>query len=160
MAKALCYFMIAILFIIMLGQIIAHGFNVKQFNRVDGKILKISVEVTSYTLGSRFLAGGPINSYVLRLQSGQTYNVDYNSSWDGIIKVGKHVTIYMPTTSYNILSLDILDYGTRAYQVEMDGFVLLNFEENRPALWKPITYCIAGMMVFIYLLYQLRNNED
>lgn len=161
--KLSLYLLFSLFSLLLAGQLVAQLYTVNQLNKVSGKVIAKEIEKTGYT-------GGKYSkqqySLVLTLDDHQfetqPYNVDLdgsNQNIDDEIAVNDFVTVYCPTTLYNILSLDCLDFVNRVNQVEKNGRVLSSFRHRQNGLWK-FTLCLAiAVSLFGYKIYQLRLDE-
>jgi hypothetical protein len=154
-AKRLCRVIIAMLMLIALGQIIAHVYSVNQLIKVSDIVYSKSVKPTSYTGGKHSYVSYSIK---ITLRDGYSYFVDYDPEIDTLIKPGDKATIYLPTTAYNLFSLDFLEYGTRASQLEINGAVVYSFSQYKHNLTKYLIFCALATLPFLYFLYDLKKH--
>ncbi|GAC1306163.1 MAG: hypothetical protein NVSMB24_16150 [Mucilaginibacter sp.] len=160
--KYLLYILILILGLILCGQLIAQLYTVRQLNKVNGKVIKTDVAVTSYTKGKRRSLSKPNYSFVITLNNGQFFDFDLNDkNWqiENILQKGDDITIYYPTATYDIFSLNILEFGSKGSQIEFGGKVLYRFTDQKNEAW-PFTLLIAAaILVACYRLYGVYNGE-
>lgn len=153
--KYIIYLFIILLSLVLLGQIAAQLFPIRQLNRVEGRLIAKEFKVMGYTSGTRWGGGSPIYSLVLKLDNKQDYNVELNSSngdMDSFLKIGDKITLYCPSTLYQIVSLDGLDFVSHVSQVDLNNNVLYSFEDQKRAAWKFIALLTLGILLFFYFL--------
>jgi hypothetical protein len=138
----------------------AQLFTVRQLVRVSGTIVKTDEELTSYKGGRR---GGGNYSLILTLDNQKNYNVELDDSNWGIQNTdykGQKAIIYTPTTAYNILSLDFIDFGTRVSQCEVNGQVLYSFDHHQRGNQPIILLILFALTVYCYQLYRWHSYQD
>lgn len=153
---------LSFLSLLILSQLIAQLFTVKQLSVITGKIADKQVSVTSHT-GIR--TRGTLNySLILTLDNRKTYNIDYNLNDDfklyGILNVGDSVKLYLPTRLYNYLSLDALNYGISVSQVEKNNVIVYSFKKRQRKDWPFIGFLFAAYIPAIWWLIRIRQNTS
>ena len=163
-SKLVVHILLIVLSIILCGQFIAQLFTVRQLSKVSGIIITKEVKLTSYTGSSKFKKGGPNYSLVVKLDNQQTYNIDFNTNDDWSLNdrlhVGDHVIIYNPTLIYNLISLDGLDFGSRANQVEVGDKVIYSFKAHQNRAWSFILYLVTAILISVYMKINLSVNHQ
>jgi len=147
--------------ILLCGQLVAQFYSVRQLDKVIGKVVSKDIRRAPYA-GGRKSSRSPNYTLFVTLDNGKVYNIKTNDTVkriDSAITKGKLVTIYNPTTLYNLFSLDILDPGTRVSQVEANNKVCYSFanlqRNNRPAILF-FALAIACFSTFLYAYYKNR----
>jgi hypothetical protein len=156
--------LLAIFSLLLAGQLIAQLYTVRQLHKVSGKVIGKETKKTGYSSDKYNRAQ---YSLILTLDDqqfdSQPYTVDLDkSNWniDDQISVNDYVTIYCPTTAYNLLSLDCLDFGSRVSQVEKRGQILSSFRHRQNKLWTLSLCLFVAVLLFSYKLYQLQANDE
>lgn len=158
------YLAIFSLGLILLGELTAQVFSIRQLNKVTGKIIKIEARVTSYSSGSSFRLrrGQPNYSLVITLDNHQYYDFDLSDDeWQiqDILHNDSVVTIYYPTVLYDLLSLNILEFGHKGSQLEYKGHVLYRFNQQKRDSWLFTGLIAALIAVACYRLYGVLHGE-
>jgi hypothetical protein len=160
--KYALYTVIFILGLILCGQLIAQLYTIKQLNKVTGKIVKTDVKIASYSSGGRWRKGKPYYSLVITLNNGQSFDLDINNNnWqiENILQKGENVTIFYPTVAYDVLSLNVLEFGSKGSQVELNRHVVYSFAEQTNGAWPFTGIIFAGILVACYRLYGWYHGE-
>jgi hypothetical protein len=152
---------ISVFTLLLCGQLIAQFYSVRQLDKVIGKVVSTDIRRAPYA-GGRKSSRSPNYTLFVTLDNGKVYNIKTNDTVrriDSAITPGKLVTIYNPTTLYNLFSLDILDRGSRVSQVEANNQVWYSFDsqqrKNRPAIFF-FVLAIGAFGVFLYAYYKNR----
>lgn len=151
---ALC-FMVSLFSVMLLGQLLTQLFPLPMMPEVSGMVVDKHVEVTSY-IGEGRSGRRPVYSLILTLNDGHSYNIELNEENQNIgqlIYKGGKVKLYLSTTLYNILSLDIVNHGLRAVQVEFEGHVLDSFASYQRARLPFIVYTLGALIFFIVMFF-------
>ncbi len=148
------------LFLLSACVLTAQLFTVRQLVRVNGTIIKTDEELTSYKGGKH---GGGNYSLIITLDNHENYNVELDDSNWGIQNTdyrGQKAIIYTPTTAYNILSLDFIDFGARVSQCEVNGQVLYSFDHHKRSNQPIILFMLFALALYCYQLYRWHKYQD
>jgi len=151
--------MISLFGIVLLGQLLTQLFSIQMISKVSGRVVNKKIQ-TSYISEGRN-RNVPVYSLALTLTDGHTYNVELNEENQDIgqlIYKGGKVNLYFPPAFYNVLSLDIINHGSRAVQVEFEGEVLDSFASYQRARIPFILYTTAAIIFFIIMFFIWRKQ--
>jgi hypothetical protein len=148
--------------VILCAELIAQFFSTQQLTKVTGKIMKIEAVASGSTSDDNWSRGKSSYSLVITLNNGRSCFFDLTSNeWtiQDILQKGNTVTVYYPTVLYDLLSVDILEFGRKGSQLEFNGHVLYNFNQQKRASWPFIGLFAAGMAIACYRLYGVLHGE-
>lgn len=148
------YVMISLFCIILLGQLLVQLFSLKMMHKVSGRVVNKNIQISYISEGRNPRV--PVYSLVLTLNDGHSYNVELNEENQDIVQLiykGGNVNLYFPSALYNVLSLDIVNHGSRALQVEFEGEVLDSFASYQRARVPFILYATGAIIFFIIMFF-------
>ena len=144
-----------ILTLLFSGQVLSQLFTVNQMDEFTGTVVQKEIKVTSSIGGSSRGKATPIYSLVLTLDNGHTYNIDFNGQNVGMedaVAKGTKVSVWYPSVAYNILSLGIFNYGSRAVQFEAGGVIYDRFTSHKEFRARLI-WIFGGLLVFVIVAF-------
>jgi hypothetical protein len=145
----------AILTVLFSGQLFSQLYTVDQMNKATGTVVEKEIKVTSSIGGNKIAMAKRVYSLVLTLNNRRTYNIDFNDQNVGMedaVSKGTKVSIWYPSLTYNILSLEILNYGSRAVQFEAGGVVFDRFTSHQESHILLIRI-FGGLLLFVIVAF-------
>ncbi|MEO7215944.1 hypothetical protein [Mucilaginibacter sp.] len=160
--KYLIDMFIVIIGLLLLMQLAAQLFPVSCLDKVTGVVVDRRVTIGSYRMYHKRATLPNYSLKVVLNNSTAACEIEVKDNDPALLtafRKGDTLTIYSPPAIYQILSLEGLEYGKRASQVEVRQHIVYSFAGHKREAWPFMGVLTAGLLLFCYFLRDWYKNR-